>query len=95
MANYSAKYISNFATITAPLSQLKKKSVPFTWTATHENAFHQLTNALVSTTCMAYFDITKETMVTVNASPVGVSAILSREPREKTMTKLLLTLADL
>ena len=83
MANYSAQYIPNFATITAPLRQLTKKSVPFTWTATHQNAFHQLTNALVSTTCMAYFDTTKETMVTVDASPVGVSAILSQRTEGK------------
>ena len=83
MANYSAKYIPNFATITAPLRQLTKKSIPFTWTAIHQNAFHQLTNALVFTTCMAYFDTTKETMVTVDASPVGVSAILSQRTKGK------------
>ena len=83
MANYSAKYIPNFATITAPLRQLTRKNIPFIWTDTHQNAFHQLTNALVSTTCMAYFDTNKETLVTVDASPVGVSAILSQKSKDK------------
>ena len=95
MANYCAKYIPNFATITAPLRQLTKKSMPFTWTATHQKTFHQLTNAPVPRTCMAYFDTTKETMVTVDASPVGVSAILSQRTKGKAMKKLLLTLAEL
>lgn len=52
--------------------------------------FHQLTNALVSTTCMAYFDTHKVTMVTVDASPVLVSAILSQKSKEKDYVKLLL-----
>ena len=79
MANYSAKYIPNFATVTAPLRNLTKKNTPFTWTDTHQNAFRQLTNALASAPCMAYFDKQKETLVTVDASPVGVSAILSQK----------------
>ncbi len=65
MANYSSKYIPNFAT-----------------TALHSpNAFRQLTNVVASAPCMAYFDKQKETLVTVDASPVGVSAILSQNTK--------------
>ena len=31
---------------------------------------------------MAYFDVTKETLVTVDASPVGISAILGQRIKE-------------
>ena len=31
---------------------------------------------------MAYFDVTKETLVTVDASPVGISAILGPRIKE-------------
>ena len=31
MANYSSKYIPNFATITAPLRELTKKNAHFSW----------------------------------------------------------------
>ena len=31
---------------------------------------------------MAYFDVTKETLVIVDASPVGISAILSQRIKE-------------
>ena len=76
MANYSIKYIANFATITSPLPELTKKNAHFEWTEKHQNAFNDLTQALSSAQCMAYFDKDKITYVTVDASPVAVSAIL-------------------
>jgi hypothetical protein len=79
MANYSSQYIPNFATITAPLRLLTKNDTPFVWTTVHKNAFDNLKAALTSAPCMAYFDIHKETFVVVDASPVGVSAILSQK----------------
>lgn len=78
MANYSSQYIANFATITAPLRDLTKKDTPFRWTREHINAFDSLKAALTSPPCMGYFDIRKETSVVVDASPVGLSAILSQ-----------------
>ena len=79
MANYSSKYIRNFATITTPLRELTKKNVRFEWSATHDAAFETLKQALTSAPCMSYFDKHKDTYVTVDASPVGISAILSQK----------------
>ena len=78
MANYSSQYIPNFATLTAPLRELTKKNTRFEWNTTHEHSFKQLTAALAAPPCMAYFDKDKETSVVVDASPVGLSAILSQ-----------------
>ncbi len=78
MANYSSQYIPNFATLTAPLRELTKKNARFEWNTTHEHSFKQLTAALATPPCMAYFDKDKETSVVVDASPVGLSAILSQ-----------------
>ena len=88
MANYSSKYIANFATITSPLRDLTKKNAHFEWTETHQMAFSELTKALSSAQCMAYFDTAKETYVTVDASPVGVSAILSQKTKDKNDEKV-------
>ena len=38
MANYSSKYIANFAKISAPLRDLAKKNTPFEWTNKHQTA---------------------------------------------------------
>ena len=79
MANYSARYIDNFATITAPLRDLTKKNTKFEWNQIHQQAFDKLTTALSSAQCMAYFDTQKDTYITVDASPVGISTILSQK----------------
>ncbi len=81
MANYSSKYIRDFATLTAPLRELTKKDVRFEWTQKHQAAFEKLKTTLATAPCMSYFDKAKETFVVVDASPVGISAILSQKPR--------------
>ena len=82
MANYGSKYIQNFAAITSPLRELTKKNAKFEWTEKHQKAFNDLTKASSSIQCMAYFSKDKETYVTVDASPAGVSAILSQRTKE-------------
>ena len=88
MANYSSKYIANFATITSPLRELTKKMHILSGWKKHQNAFNDLTQALSSAQCMAYFDKDKVTCVTVDASPVGVSAILSQKTKDKNNEKV-------
>eukprot|EP00795_Rhopilema_esculentum_P003255 gene3255-biopygen1481 len=83
MANYSSKYIPNYSTITAPLRDLIKKNSIFSWKKEHHNAFEQVKRALTSSPVMGYFDINKSTSLTVDASPVGISAILSQSSKEK------------
>ena len=82
MANYSSKYIRDFATLTAPLRELTKKDVRFNRTPTHQDTFEQLKNALSTAPCMSYFDKSKQTFVTVDASPVGISAIISQKAKK-------------
>ena len=79
MANYSSKYIKNFATITAPLRELTKKNARFEWKPIHQEAFEKLTKALSTVPCVSYFDKNKDTYVLVDASPFGLCAILSQK----------------
>ena len=78
MANYSSSYTPDFATITAPLRELTQNNTKFKWTRIRRQAHEQLITALTSTQSMAYFDTHKDTYITVDASPVGISAILSQ-----------------
>ena len=79
MANYSSKYIKNFATITAPLRELTKKDTRFEWKQIHQEAFTKLTKALSTAPCMSYFDKHKDTYILVDANPVGLCANLSQK----------------
>eukprot|EP00794_Sanderia_malayensis_P019767 gene19767-biopygen16415 len=79
MANYSAHFIKDFATITEPLRQLTRKDAHFAWTETHQEAYDKLKTTLINSPVMTYFDISKETSILVDASHVGLSAILSQK----------------
>ena len=75
---FSSKYIANFATIATPLRELTKTGIIFTWEHKHQAAFDQLKAAITKPPVMAYFDAKKDTVLTVDASPVGLSGILSQ-----------------
>ena len=78
MATYCAKFIPSFSDISQPLRELTKKNVQFRWTQQHKNSFKKIKQMLTSEATMAYFDPHTETELTTDASPVGLSAILSQ-----------------
>ena len=78
MTNYCSRFIPDYATKTEPLRKLTHKEQPWHWTAEHDRAVGQLKEALVSAPVTAYFDPEKDTEISVDASPVGLAAILSQ-----------------
>ena len=78
MATYCAKFIPRFSDLTHSLRELTKKNTPFRWSEKQQQDFDALKKALTSHTVVAYFDPHKETEVITDASPVGLSAILSQ-----------------
>eukprot|EP00795_Rhopilema_esculentum_P014355 gene14355-5400_t len=78
MANYCAKFISQFSDISEPLRNLTKKISVFRWTPKQQKSLDSIKLALTSDKVMAYFDQTKQTELFTDASPTGFSAILSQ-----------------
>ena len=78
MTNYCSRFIPDYATKTEPLRKLTHKDQPWCWTTEHDRAVNQLKEALSSAPVTAYFDPEKETEFSVDASPVGLAAILSQ-----------------
>ena len=78
MATSCAKFIPNFSDLTEPLRKLTVKNAHFRWTNDEECAFNNVKRALTSDKVMAYFDQNKHTELTTDASPWGLSAILSQ-----------------
>jgi len=78
MVNYSCKVIKDYATISAPLHELRRSRVIFKWDEQHQHCFEQLKKSLTSAPVMAYFDKWKESTLTVDASPVAISATLAQ-----------------
>ena len=89
MANTCHEYIPDYAAITAPLRELTKKNSAFKWQPIHQKAFEQLKKKLTSTPVMAYFDTKKRSLVIVDGSPYGISAILAQKEHNSQQYKIL------
>lgn len=77
MTNYcGSRFIAAYSTLTHELHELTKKDTPFIWTEKHSNALKKLKLMLTQSPVLDYFDSTKINEVYVDASPVGLSAIL-------------------
>lgn len=79
MAVFCSRYIEDFATITDPLRALTKKNVTWRWSDTEQKALEMLKSRITDSTVMAYFDPRKKTELIVDASPVGLGAILAQK----------------
>lgn len=78
MAQYVSRFIADFANIVAPLRELTKQDELWNWQPKHEQSFQALTHALTNTSTMTYFDPNKSSEVFVDASPLGLGAILTQ-----------------
>lgn len=76
--NYYRRFISNFAEISKPLTDLLSKRVEFIWNQQTENAFQTLRDKLISHPILRYPDFTKEFTIHVDASQFACGAVLSQ-----------------
>ena len=76
LVNFCNRFIPGYSTISAPLRKLTKKGQPFVWDASCKEAFEELKLSLMNANTMAYYRPNAETRVIVDASPVGLGAIL-------------------
>ena len=81
MAQYSARFIKDFATVTEPLRKLTRSQTPWTWDRPQVEAFEQVKNGLSEATTMPYFAPDKPTKILVDASPVGLAGILVQDDK--------------
>jgi hypothetical protein len=79
LANYYRRFIRDFARISAPLSELKKKGVPFEWGGGQENSFQNLKDAVKSAPVLQLADSSKPYIVTCDASAMASAQYWSRK----------------
>ena len=88
LATYCSKFIPNLSSIIEPLRKLTRIGEEWKWNEIHEKALQQLKEQVI-TKALAYFDTEWQTEVVVDASPVGVGAVLiQRDPRDKSACKI-------
>ena len=78
-ANFYRRFIRNFSSVAAPISALTRKgNSPFTWSHEADQAFRALKQRFISTPILQHPDPTRPFIVEVDASNVGVGAVLSQ-----------------
>ena len=76
LVTYLCPFIPVLSTLTAPLRELLKKDTDFSWNCTHDTAFEQIKEAVISDTTLRYFDPSLPVTIQVDASQVGLGAAL-------------------
>ena len=81
LVNFIGKFIPNFSTIIAPISSMLSKTALYSWGEEQEEAFLTVLDEIRSPRILQHFDPLKETSIIVDASPVGLCAILVQEEK--------------
>ena len=76
MVTYLSDFIPHLATLLDPLRELTRKNVTFSWTPEKQKSFEKIKQVLSSNLQLAHFSTDNPTSVIVDASPVGLGAIL-------------------
>ena len=86
MVTYLSPFIPGLSTLTVPLCELPKKDAEFSWDASYQPAFQCVDDAVVSDTTLQYFDASHPITVQVDASQVGLGAVLLQDNKSFAFT---------
>ena len=80
LVNFYSRFISNFTSKIAPISDLRKKSeAEFQWTDKCQRAFERLKSELASKPVVQPYSLKKEVTTTTDASEKAIGGVLSQE----------------
>lgn len=77
-ANFYRRFIRDYSRVASPLTKLTSAKHPFQWTAEAEKAFGKLKGLFTTAPVLVQPDPSKQFIVEVDASDVGVGAVLSQ-----------------
>ena len=77
MLNYYACYLPNLSTVLSPLQEPLAKDSKWTWGERQGTAFNQAKGILNSSDLLVHYDPNKELVLSCDAPPHGLGAVLS------------------
>ncbi|XP_046391594.1 uncharacterized protein K02A2.6-like [Ischnura elegans] len=79
LVTYYSRFIPDFSSKSYPLRRLLRTGERFVWSAAEEAAFVNLKSELCSDRLLIPFDPSKQVILTTDASPTGIAAVLSHD----------------
>ncbi|XP_062404761.1 uncharacterized protein K02A2.6-like [Sardina pilchardus] len=77
MINYYGRFLPDLSTVLAPLHSLLKAGVTWGWGSQQHVAFQRSKDLLSASTLLVHYDPQRPLIITCDASPYGVGAVLS------------------
>lgn len=83
--NYYSRFLPNLAHKMAPLYALLRKSQRWKWTSKEEDTFTAIKQELTDKVLLVHYDPDAELMLTCDASPYGIGAVLQQRASDGTV----------
>ena len=83
MLNYYGKFIPNLSTLLRPLYDLLQSAKTWSWGKSQEQAFRKAKELLSSAPLLTHYDPEKPLVLSCDASPYGVGAVLSHRMEDQ------------
>ena len=72
MANFYCRFVKDFNTLAAPLTEIVKKSMGFKWGSEQDRAFIEIKERLCGAPLLALLDFSKTSKIECDALGIGI-----------------------